>query len=90
MKRKPLEWPPKVGARICLDTGYGWTSWSGEVRAIVDDDYAVVRKYLQAKSRSVYVILDRIEVEVFNSNERSGVRYFDGPLRKSTIETRLR
>lgn len=80
--RKALVWPPVVGQRICLDLGdpvYG--SWSGEVRAIVDDDFAVVKRWRPRKGWHVYEILDRITVELWNAEGREP-RMFVGGLRR--------
>lgn len=83
--RKPLTWPPRIGTRICLDTGYAHSSWSGEVRAVVDEDFAVIKRWRKHKGRHTYEVLDRLTVETFN---RDGVRFFDGGLRRSTVEAR--
>lgn len=76
--RKPLVWPPKVGQRISLDTGHEQNSYSVEVRAIVDDDYAVVVRWLPHKRWHRYSILDRLEVETFNREVPP--MWFEGPL----------
>lgn len=80
--RKVLAWPPVVGQRVCLDLGdrlHG--SWSGEVRAIVDDDFAVVKRWRAHKGWYVYEILDRLTVEVWNERGREP-RVFVGGLRR--------
>lgn len=85
MSRKPLVWPPKVGARICLDTGHAHNSWSAEVRAVVDDDYAVVKRWRKHKGWHTYEILDRLHVETFN---RDQPMFFEGALpRKASDQT---
>jgi hypothetical protein len=76
---KPLVWPPVVGKRICFDTGHEHNSWSGEVRAIVDDDYAVIRRWRKHKGWHTYEILERLNVEIYNEY---APRYFEGGLRK--------
>ena len=69
-KRKPLTWPPKVGARFCLDYGAAnLNNYTAEVRAIVDDDYAVVRRWRPRKGWHTYEILSRMTVEVFNESK---------------------
>lgn len=85
--RKPLVWPPKVGERIHLDTGHDHNSWSAEVRAVVDDDYAVVKRWRKHKGWHVYEILDRLHVEVFNKNGEVPMFYF-GPLPKRAALTK--
>ena len=81
MSRRPLVWPPKVGQRICLDTGYPYNSWSGEVRAIVDRDHAVVRRQRRGKQPGwmFYDLVNRLQVETFN---RDRPRFFVGGLRR--------
>lgn len=49
---KPL---PSIGQRVHLDSGHVGTSWSGEVRAIVDDEQIVIRRW-KARGRWVYFI----------------------------------
>lgn len=77
-ERRPLVWPPKIGSRICHDTRHEINSWSGEVRAIVDGDYAVVRRWLRRKRYHRYEIVERMFVEAFNATARPA--YFEGPL----------
>lgn len=77
--RQSLVWPPKVGQRIYFDTGHKHNSWSAEVRAIVDDDYAVVKRWRKRKGWHTYEVLDRLGVEAFNESPR-GPRYFVGSL----------
>jgi hypothetical protein len=79
--RKPLTWPPKVGHRICLDSGHEHTSWSAEVRAIVDEDYAVIKRWRAHKGWHVYEVLDRLQVETFNSRQ---AMFFEGPLPRTS------
>ena len=80
MKRSPLLWPPKVGARIHFDTGHAHNSWSGEVRAVVDDDYAVVKRWRPHKGWHTYEVLDRLMVEGMNRDGK--VWYYVGSLPK--------
>lgn len=89
VKRQPLVWPPKVGQRICLDSGHEHTSWSAEVRAIVDDDYAVVKRWRKHKGWHSYEVIDRLQVETFNSDVRKGGRamFFVGPLPRRSSNT---
>jgi hypothetical protein len=68
-ERKPLAWPPKVGKRICFDTGHAHNSWSGEVRAVVDDDVAIVRYWRKHKGWHSYRIVEKLDVEIMNDAE---------------------
>lgn len=80
---KRLVWPPKVGSRVHLNSGHEHNSWSGEVRAVVDEDYAVIKRWLKHKGWHRYEILERLTVETFNRNkddDRFG--FFEGPLPK--------
>jgi hypothetical protein len=80
-ERELLRWPPKVGQRIHLDTGWAHNSWSGEARAVVDGEVAIIKRWMKHKGYHRYFILDRIEVQVFNRNEReSACKFFVGPL----------
>lgn len=86
-EREVLTWPPKVGTRICLDTGHEHNSWSAEVRAIVDDDYAVLKRWRSHKGWHTYEIIDRLEVETFNGEHRRGTgraMFYVGALPKRT------
>lgn len=53
---------PAIGARIHYDPWEGSIgprhpqAWSGEVRAIVDDEYMVVRRWLRTKQRWEYEV----------------------------------
>lgn len=76
--RKVLAWPPVVGQRVCLDLGDGAGSWSGEVRAIVDDDFVVIKRWRAHKGWHVYDILDRLTVETWNEGREP--RMFVGGL----------
>jgi hypothetical protein len=82
--RRLLIWPPKVGTRIHRDSGHDHTSWSGEVRAIVDDDYAVIKRWRKHKGWHTYEIVDRLEVETWNKDRDRNpeVGFFEGPLPK--------
>jgi hypothetical protein len=82
MSRRPLIWPPKVGERIHFDVGHAHRAWSGEVRAIVDEDVAVVKRWRKHKGWHVYEILERIDVEIGNE---MGPRYFLGPLPRAKV-----
>lgn len=75
-----LEWPPKVGARIHLNSGWPHTSWTAEVRAVVDDDVLVLRK--TRAGRTWWDLLDRIGFEVFGRRE-GGLR--GGPLPRALV-----
>ena len=79
MKRSPLVWPPKVGQRIHFDVGFPGRAWTGEVRAIVDNDVAVVKRWRPHRGWHTYEILERLDVEIAN-RELSEPRYFVGPL----------
>lgn len=82
MTRKRLVWPPKVGQRIHRDSGHDHTSWSAEVRAVVDDDYAVLKRWRKHKGWHVYEIIDRLDVETWNRERSSTTGFFVGPLPK--------
>ncbi len=49
----------KIGMRVHYDTGWAHSSWSGTVRAVVDDVYVVVRKWRGARWR--YELLNQYE-----------------------------
>lgn len=36
------DWPPELGRSVHLNTGSALTSWTGEVRALVDAEVAVI------------------------------------------------
>ena len=78
MKRSRLVWPPKVGQRIHFDTGHDHNSWSGEVRAVVDDDYAMVKRWRKHKGWFHYFVVDSLDVTVYGDSAEHG--YFVGPL----------
>jgi hypothetical protein len=42
-RTRPL--PKKLPARVHLDTGCAHTSWSGELRAVVDREQLVIRRW---------------------------------------------
>lgn len=75
-ERKKLSWPPEIGKRICRDTGWAHNSWSGEVRAIVDEEYAVVKRWVSRWKSWRYVIVERWEAEALT--------FFEGSVRKGT------
>ena len=80
--REVLTWPPKVGSRFCRDYGPGnQNNYSAEVRAVVDDDYAVVKRWRKHKGWHVYEILDRQTLEVFNRDAKC---FFVGPLPRAS------
>jgi hypothetical protein len=81
-----MTWPPKVGQRMCKDTGFADTSWSGEVRAVVDDEVAIVRRWLRHKQWHRYEVLDRLDFKFSAESEKP--IYFAGPLRLTTIQAR--
>lgn len=85
-RRVRLVWPPKVGQRIHLDTGHPHNSWSAEVRAIVDGDYAVIRRWQKHKGWHRYGIIDSLDVSVWGDDATRG--YFVGPLPKRPSDGR--
>ena len=72
---KPATWPPKVGQRIHLNSGHARTSWTGVVRAVVDDQVAIIRRYRRNKGWSDYYVEHRWWFE-----DPSGGRLRLGPL----------
>lgn len=55
-------WPPEVGDRLHYNSGWHETSWTGEVRAVVDDRIAIVLANAPdggARRGSQYQIVDR-------------------------------
>lgn len=82
--RKPLVWPPKVGQRICRDTGHLHNSWSAEVRAIVDDDVAVLRRWRKHKGWHTYELLEKLDVEIGNDREGRAM-YYEGTLPRRRV-----
>jgi len=69
-----VTWPPAVGDRIHYNSGWAHTSWSAEVRAIVDDEVAVIAKWTPRSGRRRYDLLDRIAVGCWSTKTRG-----DGP-----------
>jgi len=49
---------PKIGARLHYDTGHASNSWTGTLRAVVDDDQIVIRIWT-AHGGWVYRVYDR-------------------------------
>lgn len=88
-QRKTLAWPPRVGARICLDTGFASSSWSAEVRAIVDERVAIVKRWRKHKGWHTYEVLERQLVEVFNRDPAKPM-FFEGPLPRAKTEALAR
>ncbi len=61
-----VTWPPKVGSRIHHNSGHRSTSWSGEVRAVLEEDEIfVVRKWLKHKGWHRYECLERFEIKIW-------------------------
>lgn len=82
-KCEPVTWPPAVGDRIHYNSGWAGTSWSAEVRAVIDDEVAVIAKWKptgKGRSGRRYDLLDRIAVMVWG-NPKSGCLW-KGPLPK--------
>lgn len=79
-------WPPRLGARIHWNSGWATTSWTAEVRAIVDDEVAVIWKTVPVYGHSRYELMDRIQVMVSGDYGRptGGLRY--GPLPKELCQ----
>ena len=71
----PLKWPPRVGARIYYDSGDPETSWSAEVRAIVDGAAAVL---LVSHGGRYYDVLSRSTFSAWTRDRDAGS---PGPLR---------
>lgn len=51
---RPL--PTKLPARIHAFYGPGGTNWTGELRAVVDDEQLVIRRWSASKRRWIYFI----------------------------------
>jgi hypothetical protein len=71
---------------VHLDTGFPGNSWSAEVRAVVDGDYAVIKRWRKHKGWFGYFILDRLEVQTWNERKdtEEDKGFFLGPLPKRT------
>lgn len=67
-----VEWPPAVGARIHYNSGWAETSWTAEVRAIVDGEVAVLWQTCPLAGRSNWEFLTRIQVDVWREILRVG------------------
>lgn len=76
-----VTWPPKVGERIHYNSGWPHTSWSAEVRAVVDEEVAVISKWTPTSGRARYDLLDRVAVRVW-ANKKDGCLW-KGPLPKA-------
>jgi hypothetical protein len=85
VERSRLVWPPKVGERIHHDTGWPERSWSAEVRAVVDDRVAVVKRWRKHKGWFVYELVEKLDVEIWNERKDRDPEtgYFNGPLPRS-------
>lgn len=88
-KYEKATWPPKVGERIHHNSGWGHTSWTGEVRAIVDNDVVVLAARHPGGKRSWYwKLVDRLDFELRTGmGEEYAIR--KGPLPKPLWEMRL-
>jgi hypothetical protein len=60
-----VTWPPREGARIHYNSGWSMTSWTAEVRSIVDDEVAVIFETAARGGRSTYALLTRTQVDVW-------------------------
>ncbi len=64
-KFERVTWPPRVGARVHYNSGWPRTSWTGEVRGIVDDQVVVYLSSSPAYAgRSSYKLETRLGVEM--------------------------
>lgn len=81
----PVTWPPTVGGRIHYNSGWSQTSWSAEIRAVVDSEVAVIRKWTPSSGRTRYDLLTRINVMVWARDNGDGDRgsLWRGPLPKA-------
>jgi hypothetical protein len=65
----PVEWPPRLDAHIHLNTGSPLTSWSADVRAVVDGEVMVLFKRATVAGAAAglrdghYVLMHRRELE---------------------------
>jgi hypothetical protein len=70
-----VRWPPRLASRIHFNSGYPQTSWTAEVRAVVDNEVVVVQRLAPAYAVDAqYSVLLRWEVE----NRQRPLHY--GPL----------
>ena len=65
-----VEWPPAIGARIHYNSGGWYSSWTAEVRAVVDDDVAVIFK--TQVGHSFWALLTKLEVDVWRDKLHMG------------------
>ena len=76
-----VQWPPRLAARIHFNSGYPHTSWTAEIRAVVDNEVAVLLKVSPAYAgQGHYAQLLRWEVE----NRARPIHY--GPLPRLLCE----
>lgn len=65
-EKKPLvTWPPAVGDRVHFNSGCPHTSWTAEVRAVVDDRVVVLWRTVPANGWSSYDVMRRCSFDVF-------------------------
>jgi hypothetical protein len=77
--RERVAWPPRVGARLHYNPGWPHNAWTGVVRAVVDDEVAVLLARAPAYgARLRYRLLDRLDVLVAG-DRRGGILWY-GPL----------
>jgi len=60
-----MAWPPAVGARVHYNSGWPHTSWTAEVRGVVDGKVAVLRKTCPAFGKTRWDLLRRFEADIF-------------------------
>ncbi|HEY2510160.1 MAG TPA: hypothetical protein VGI39_04870 [Polyangiaceae bacterium] len=76
-------WPPRVGERVHYNSGWASTSWTGVVRAVVDDEVVVFLSSLPAYAGSrSYKLETKAGVLVFG--REGALRY--GPLPRPLCE----
>lgn len=74
-----VKWPPKVGDRIHYNSGWHETSWSAEVRGVIDDKAVIVRR--PGKYGLRYEVFDRTAFGVWT--------WSHGPLRMGPLPKAL-
>jgi len=66
-KYERVAWPPRIGARVHYNSGWPQTSWTGEIRAIVDDEVVVFFSKLPAYAeRGSYKLESKIGFGVYS------------------------
>lgn len=84
--REAVSWPPRIGERVHYNSGWAHTSWSGEVRAVVDDTVAIVREWWKHKRYYHWRVVHRIEVMVWNERKHEAPNFRYGGLPRGVTD----